>query len=401
MPAQTIDHETWKTRLIKELKNQTWEGIQWQTADGFLLEPLYDSENQEELGYLKNFHEKVLARQKSKPVLIGFAYGLNSDELKIADAYGQKEWYCTNPKETEPSSLVSTFRGEKKSENRIGANPENDPFFDLMHSGKSLESTTFEKIPGSIHIHASDVHQAGGSPVQELATALTAAAFYVDQSNDDFWELPKTIHLGAGPGFLMELCKIRAMQLLWMNFCSIHGKSDEKMKIRVQTSTVTWSKTDSDTNLLRHTLGTMAGILGGADELLIFPHKISKSNQLEACRLALDIGHLCLEESHLQDFVDPAAGSYLADALTHRLAKEAWTHFTNWTNTGWKNLFENQIIQKEVKKSANWMKGQFENGKISMVGVNVFPSDFSRRSDPFPSLTQWANSVLPPLFLDA
>lgn len=186
-----------------------------------------------------------------------------------------------------------------------------------------------------------------------------------------------------------------------MNFCSLHGQSDENLKIRVQTSTVTWSKTDSDTNLLRHTLGAMAAILGGADELLVFPHRFESNNQLEACRLALDIGHLALEESHMQDFVDPAAGSFLADTITHNLAREAWATFTKWSQIGWSQLFDNQILQKEIKKSAEDLKTQFADGKLAMVGVNIFPSEFSRLSDPFPSPNEWDNSALPPLFLDA
>jgi hypothetical protein len=403
MSFQTIDHQTWKSKLIQELKTKTWEGIQWSIAGNIVLEPLYDAENVEDLGYLKDFHEKVISRKRTKPTLIGFADGLNDTELEIAEGYGLHKWFASDSRYLKKSGIPSGFRGKQTEGNSKSQFSEYDPFFDLIHSGTSAKESakTVNGKSDSFHIHASDIHQAGGNPVQEIAGGLIAAAFYSDFYPTDFWNSPKTIHLAAGPGFLVELCKIRAMRLLWLNLCSIHCQSTENLKIQVQTSTVTWSKTDCDTNLLRHTLGAMAAILGGADELLIFPHRFNPTNQLEACRLALDIGHLALEESHLQDYDDPAAGSFLADTITHNLAKEAWATFTKWTQIGWNQLLENQIIQNEVKESAKLLRSQFESGKLSMVGVNIFPSEFSRKSDSFPALIEQEQSAMPFLFLDA
>lgn len=400
MPFPEIDHQTWKTRLIKELKSQTWEGLQWQVANNVELEPLYSQEYISELGYLDHFHETWKSHKTNlKPTFIALADGLTAEEIALAENYGQSHWFSNKPLPTSNLKLPVWSRNETASDFGKNYFQEYDPFFTHLSFGSQPKSDLLKSE--DIHIHTVDIHQAGGSPVQELAAALVAAAFYSEKFTDSNWMTNTTIHLGAGPAFWTDLCKFRAMRLLWVNFCHINGVENQIGKIRAHSSTLFWSKTDSDINLLRHSVGAVAAILGGADELQIYPHRMVGGKQLESCRLAIDIGHLALEEAHLNDFIDPAAGSYQADMLTHSLANEAWKLFNDWLDLGMENLMQNQVIQNSVMQNAKKISQDFADGKIPMVGVNLFPSDFARTSDSLPSLLPVENSLLPALFLDA
>ena len=69
----------------------------------------------------------------------------------------------------------------------------------------------------------------------------------------------------------------------------------------------------------------LAGILGGATRLTVFP---ANSNTEQASgftrRIARNVQHLLELESHLGKVVDPAAGSYYIEKLTGEIAEKAW-----------------------------------------------------------------------------
>lgn len=389
-----IDHATWKARLQKELKNQTWDDLQWQVDDEFAVEPLYDPQQTEALGYLRNFHQIWQAqRQTTKPIILASLAGLHTaTEIETAETYGFDCWVADSGTQPHKTSLPVRLR-----------NSSCDPFFESLRYGRNMASMAVEPA-SSICLHASDVHQAGGSPVQEIASALLAAVWLQQHSGSMEWMKTTTIQLAAGPQFWLEMCKFRAMRLLWMNFCHANGLGRLKGNIRSTTSTFCWSRTDSDINLLRHTIETMAAILGGADELLVQPHTFEPAMALDALRLSVNIGHLALEESNLGKYHDPSAGSYMADMLTHKLADAAWRQFNSWLAIGADQVVANGTFQSDIAEQARKRKADYDAKKTTMVGVNVFPSEFARKSPPFPVNTPVENpdfQVLIPVFLDA
>ena len=391
-PFPHIDHTTWKARLIKELKNHSWEDIQWQVDRSFSVEPLYEAEQTKDLGYLFDFHETWKSqRTQLKPAILASAVGVTDAEtIQTAEGYGFTGWVNAHGTPFAGAGLPVETRGS-----------EGDPFFEALRTGRY--SDLEPKIAGPVCFHASDVHNAGGSAVQEIAAALLAAAWLQQKTGQNQWMPSATIEMAVGPQFWLEMCKFRAMRLLWMNFCHLHGLGRLKGNIRATTSTLYWSHTDSDINLLRHTIEAMAGILGGADSLVVQPHTLQVESQLDAVRLAVNISHLALEESHMGTYHDPAAGSYLADVLTDKLAKAAWQQFTTWHEAGAEKIVVEGALQGEIGKEADKCKADFADKKITMVGVNVFPSEFAKASPAFPIYTHTQNPDFQPLasiFLD-
>lgn len=395
MPAKfpEIDYSTWRNRLEAELKNQTWEGIQWHIEDQVVLEPYYDAQNLPDLTYLKAFHEQWTSEKKPhKPGIWAFDPGLTNEEIRTAEQYGIQGWLTLSAPSGSQYSLphFSRFQGSSPTES--------DSFFDVLHGLGKNGAEFFEG--GPLHFHGADIHHAGGNAIEEMASVLVGLAYCVERGFLPSSPDPVTIHLATGVQFWLDLCKFRAMRLLWMNFNQIHGMAGS-LKLRAETSLRYWSRTDSDINLLRNSVGVVSATLGGADELLIFPHCIEKGQALDACRLAADIGHLAIQESNLSQYLDPVAGSYHGDLLTHQLASKAWTQFQQWMDGGPENCLEKRLIQGQVQNSAAGLQQKFKEGKIPLVGVNIFQSDFAKKSDPFPAIWPEDQSLLKPLFLDA
>lgn len=405
MPTETlstpplISKSQWQTRLEKELKSPaTWESIQWHVSEYFKLDPYYDQSSSEDLSYLVEFHSFISkGRDGKKPGLLANADLLASADpqtLAQAESYGISGWVSggavSNPDFSFAKSPVyNRFQNET------------DPFMDGLANGRWGDKATTQ-VP---HIHAADVHQAGGLAVQELAIALLVAEEWKSVfGNSTDWTNSLTLHLGVGPLFWLELGKLRAMRLLWINFCEANNWEPTMPTLRAETSKVYWSKTDTDTNLIRHTLSAMAAMMGTADQILVHPHSFEPAKALESIRLSANIGHLLMEESFLHQFADPAAGSYLVDQLTHHLAQSAWKQFGEWNEVGFTRLVEQGILQKCISQQADRLQQRYQNKEVTLLGVNQHQSEMALSSPPFPQIPMEGNSLFPQLkllFLDA
>lgn len=384
---------------MKELKSPaTWESIQWQVSEYFTLEPYYDQSNSQDLNYLADFHSFISnGRDGRKPDLLANADALattDSDAWAQAELYGISGWASAG---IEGNSAFGLAR--KPVYQRFQNEP--DPYMDGLCKGIRIDGIAAQ----TPHIHAVDVHQAGGSAVQELAIALLVAEEWKSLfGQNSGWTESLTIHVGVGPLFWLELAKLRAMRLLWANFCEANGWKPTIPNLRAETSKVYWSKSDTDTNLIRHTLATMAALMGTADQILIHPHTFDPDKSLESIRLSANIGHLLMEESFLHQFADPAAGSYLVDRLTHHLAQSAWKQFGEWSQIGFSQLMEKGVLQERIARQAERLTQRYHNKEVIILGVNQHQSELELSSPPFPQIPVPENTSFPrlkPLFLDA
>jgi methylmalonyl-CoA mutase len=193
------------------------------------------------------------------------------------------------------------------------------------------------------------------------------------------------------------------MRLLWMNFCDKNGAGKPAGNIQGETSLLTWSHSDPDTNLLRHTSSMMSAILGGADSILAHPHTLDPALASDAIRQSVNIGHLALEEAHLGEAFDPGSGSYLIEILSHELAQKAWKLFCKWQEMPFVDAVESGFFAKTAEASAEILKEKYASGKLVMTGVNRHPSDLARKSPAFPKQNQSETDfpALKTLLLDA
>ena len=408
---QEVGLKQWADRLQKELKSPLkFEDLQWQVSEYFNLDPLYDASifEKENLDYLKAFHLRwAQKRESEKPEILAFAdpvFQNDPSKIKEAESYNFQSWYSENGNSNQNALSVSARNFGKIT---IGSKSksEYDPLMDGFATGQWINIEKEKVKINAIHIHAADIHHAGGSAVQELALALLCAEEYrkADVENK-IWANQAVLHLGVGPLFWLELAKIRAMRLVFMSFCDINALEIKTGLIRTETSKLYWSKSDTELNLLRHSSEVLSAILGGADQVLVFPHTFEKNKALDSTRLAINIPLLALEESQLHSDFDPASGSYMLELLTHKLAKAAWELFSKWNEVGFEKLIKTNQLQEEILKSANELKIRFSEGKVQMVGVNAFKSPMAKTSPPFPFQKPIENpefQPLVPVFLDA
>ena len=81
---------------------------------------------------------------------------------------------------------------------------------------------------------------------------------------------------------------------------------------------------------------TMAAAIGGADLIYVLPADYQQKGESTSFsrRIARNVQHLLQMESHLDQVIDPAAGSYYIERLTRHLCEEAWQEFQHIERQG-------------------------------------------------------------------
>jgi methylmalonyl-CoA mutase len=253
----------------------------------------------------------------------------------------------------------------------------------------------------------------GASAVQELAFGLSILSSYLTKLTDrqhDVREITKHLqwNLGIGSDYFMEIAKIRAARLLYSVLLSAFDSGQAKdTGIFIHSTTTNWNKTiyDPDVNMLRLTTEAMSAILGGCNSLLVRPYDSSFRDQGELSeRLARNLQHIIREESYFDKVVDPAAGSYYIETLTHSLVESAWDLFLKVDeNGGYHEAFVGGTIGQEIGKTASSRRDMVASRREILLGTNQYPNVNEKMSDKinaeiaFPDSMANANKLADPL----
>ena len=88
------------------------------------------------------------------------------------------------------------------------------------------------------------------------------------------------------------------------------------------TSARQMTRLDADTNMLRGGTALLGMVLGGVGVATSLPHDWLTGSRMESRRLARNSHHIMAAEARLDQVIDPAAGSFYIDQLTHALASK-------------------------------------------------------------------------------
>jgi methylmalonyl-CoA mutase len=233
----------------------------------------------------------------------------------------------------------------------------------------------------TIGVSALAYSNSGASAVQELAFNLAAAVDYLNAMIDRGLkpdDVAKRIKFtfGIGSFYFMEVAKLRAARIIWSKILEAYGVTEENRKIFINGKTAQFNQTyfDPFVNLLRTTTEAFSAIVGGADSIHTNPFDESfNTSDNFSRRIARNTQIILKEESHLDQVIDPAGGSFFVEKLTDDIAKAAWRLFQDIEEKGGMlKAIQLGFVQEEISKVAEAKKKDFAKRKSVLVGTNMY-----------------------------
>jgi methylmalonyl-CoA mutase len=246
---------------------------------------------------------------------------------------------------------------------------------------------TAEHMPkfNSISISGYHMQEAGANLVQELAYTLADGREYVKAAikagmDVDSFAPRLSFFFAIGMNFFMEAAKLRAARLLWHRIMTEFGAKSEKSKMlrtHCQTSGVSLQEQDPYNNVIRTAYEAMSAVLGGTqslhtnalDEAIALPTEFS-------ARIARNTQLILQEETGVTNVVDPLAGSYYVEKLTHDLAEKAWELICEVEEMGgMTKAVESGMPKLRIEETAATRQAMIDRGAEVIVGVNKYRKD--------------------------
>ena len=243
---------------------------------------------------------------------------------------------------------------------------------------------TCEHMPkfNSISISGYHMQEAGANLVQELAYTLADGREYVRTAiargmNVDDFAGRLSFFFAIGMNFFMEAAKLRAARMLWHRIMAeFEPKKQGSLMLRThcQTSGVSLQEADPYNNVIRTAYEAMSAVLGGTqslhtnalDEAIALPTEFS-------ARIARNTQLILQEETGVTHVVDPLAGSYYVESLTHQLAEEAWKLIEEVEAMGgMTKAVASGMPKLRIEESAAKRQAAIDRGTEVVVGVNKY-----------------------------
>ena len=243
---------------------------------------------------------------------------------------------------------------------------------------------TSQEMPkfNSISISGYHMQEAGANLVQELAYTLADGREYVRAAlargmNVDDFAGRLSFFFAIGMNFFMEAAKLRAARMLWHRIMSEFAprKTGSLMlRTHCQTSGVSLQEADPYNNVIRTAYEAMAAALGGTqslhtnalDEAIALPTEFS-------ARIARNTQLILQEETGITHVVDPLAGSYYVESLTHQLAEEAWKLIEEVEAMGgMTKAVASGMPKLRIEETAARRQAMIDRGEEVIVGVNKY-----------------------------
>lgn len=234
----------------------------------------------------------------------------------------------------------------------------------------------------SISISGYHMQEAGATADIELAYTLADGLEYLRTGIQagipvDAFAPRLSFFWAVGMNHFMEIAKMRAARMLWAKIVSQFNPKDPKsLALRTHSQTSGWSLTEQDpfNNVTRTCVEALAAALGhtqslhtnALDEAIALPTDFS-------ARIARNTQIYLQEETNICKVVDPWAGSYYVESLTHELAHKAWKLIEEVESLGgMAKAIETGIPKMRIEEASARRQARIDAGKDTIVGVNKF-----------------------------
>lgn len=246
---------------------------------------------------------------------------------------------------------------------------------------------TSEKMPrfNSISISGYHMQEAGATNDIELAYTLADGLEYLRTGlkaglDIDTFAPRISFFWATGMNHFMEIAKMRAARMLWAKLVKqFNPKNPKSMALRTHTQTSGWSLTEQDpyNNVGRTCIEAMAAALGhtqslhtnALDEAIALPTDFS-------ARIARNTQIYLQEETEICRAVDPWAGSYYVESLTHEIAHRAWDLIMEVEELGgMAKAIESGVPKMRIEEASARAQARIDSGNQTIVGTNKYRLD--------------------------
>ena len=254
---------------------------------------------------------------------------------------------------------------------------------------------TAKKMPkfNSISISGYHIQEAGATADIELAYTLADGLDYIRTGLKSGLKIDEfaprlSFFWGSGMNHFMEIAKLRAGRMLWAKIVKqFDPKLEKSMALRTHTQTSGWSLTEQDpyNNVARTCVEALGAVLGhtqslhtnALDEAIALPTDFS-------ARIARNTQIYLQEETEICRSLDPWAGSYYVETLTHELAERAWKLIEEVEAMGgMSKAIETGLPKMRIEEASARKQARIDSHKDVIVGINKYKLD---KQDPIETL---------------
>ena len=237
----------------------------------------------------------------------------------------------------------------------------------------------------SISISGYHMQEAGATCDIELAYTLADGLEYIRKGlaagmDIDTFAPRLSFFWAIGMNHFMEIAKMRAARMLWAKLVrQFNPKNQKSLALRTHCQTSGWSLTEQDpfNNVARTTIEATAAAFGGTqslhtnalDEAIALPTDFS-------ARIARNTQIYLQEETNITKTVDPWAGSYYVEKLTHDITEKAWALIEEVEALGgMTKAIEAGIPKLRIEEAAARKQARIDSSQDIIVGVNKYVLD--------------------------
>ncbi|MGC4129139.1 MAG: methylmalonyl-CoA mutase family protein [Bergeyella sp.] len=354
-------YQDWENLVKKQLKTEDiYSVLQKENLEGITVKPYYDAVPKalknlpkvEESTHLVSLYHENLEEEV-------YAFLLNQNVENLED----KTLFINN------KELAEHIRPE-----------ESDKYFSLIDVFNEQSGTLNQQLAKELLAKdfkrniAVDVafHQnSGASIVQQVGVALAKTKELIENFGEDI--LKKIVfRIAVGSNYFFEIAKIRALKLT-VNQLSKEFGMNEIPYIFAETSLRNKALNDEENNLIRSTLELSGAMIAGADAVFSNDYKLKNSTELSE-EISFKQQIVLAYESIINVFEDAGNGSYYIEELTQQIAEKSWKYFLEIEeNGGYLENLKSGKIQKDIYNHAVAEQNWVEEGKIKLIGVNLYP----------------------------
>ncbi|MBQ0735608.1 methylmalonyl-CoA mutase [Aquimarina celericrescens] len=233
-----------------------------------------------------------------------------------------------------------------------------------------------------ISISGYHMQEAGATCDIELAYTLADGLEYIRKGIEagldiDSFAPRLSFFWAIGMNHFMEIAKMRAARMLWAKLIKqFDPKNPKSLMLRTHCQTSGWSLTAQDpfNNVARTCIEASAAAFGGTqslhtnalDEAIALPTDFS-------ARIARNTQIYLQEETNITRTVDPWAGSYYVESLTHDIAEKAWKLIQEVEELGgMTKAIEAGIPKMRIEEAAARKQARIDSEQDVIIGVNKF-----------------------------